>query len=263
MHKSFAHSLSIIFCNTISGIVYEDTIINETFLLGCFLVLFSSFIYMYLLQSTSHSSSLSSLPLLSLSSSVSQYNHHNSNIEMKVITSYGNSINNNNLSNTNTNNHHINNDDIDNNYIERRRNNSSAESITIALASSSSSSQQQSSISSLSMTIPKIRLANSNSAGFYSVSTIPIHDLANEASIGLDDVDDDHRDSDNHQHQNHDSSSPPDSIHSQGSNGSKSNGSSGSKSNGSNGNKSNGSTRSYGFLHIDKRDISNSPDDMI
>jgi hypothetical protein len=124
------------------------------------------------------------------------------------------------------------------------------------------------------MIIPNIRLANSNSAGLYSVSTIPKHDITNEASIGLDDVDDDHRDSDNHQHQNHDSSSPPDSIHSQGSNGSsgsksngsngnKSNGSNGNKSNGSNGNNSNGSTKSYGFLHIDKRDISNSPDDMI
>ena len=275
MHKSFAHSISIIFCNTISGIVYEDTIINETFLLGCFLVLFSSFIYMYLLQSTSHSSlslshsssssSLLSLPMssLPLSSSVSQYNNHNNNnnIDMKVITTYGYNINNNNLSNTNINNHNnnIHNSSIknENNDVETRRNNSITDGITIALASPSSFQQ----FPHISTTVPKNRLpTNSNSVGLYSLSNIiPIqHDISNEASISLDDVDHDHRDIYNHQHQNYDSFSPPDSIHSQGSNGTKSNG-----SNGSNGSKSNGSTRSYGFLHIDKRDISNSPDVMI
>lgn len=45
IYKGFGHSLSVVFCTTLSSFVFEDTSINETFLLGCFIVLASSVAY--------------------------------------------------------------------------------------------------------------------------------------------------------------------------------------------------------------------------
>jgi hypothetical protein len=45
LYKGFGHSISLVFCNSLSSMVFEDTSVNETFLLGSFLVLASSAAY--------------------------------------------------------------------------------------------------------------------------------------------------------------------------------------------------------------------------
>ncbi len=42
LYKGFGHSLSLVICNSVSSVVFEDTNINEAFMMGSFLVLASS-----------------------------------------------------------------------------------------------------------------------------------------------------------------------------------------------------------------------------
>jgi hypothetical protein len=43
--KGFGHSISLVFCNSLSSVVFEDIAVNEAFMLGSFMVLASSAAY--------------------------------------------------------------------------------------------------------------------------------------------------------------------------------------------------------------------------
>lgn len=45
IYKGFGHSISLVFCSSLSSVVFEDTVVNETFILGSFLVLAASAFY--------------------------------------------------------------------------------------------------------------------------------------------------------------------------------------------------------------------------
>ena len=42
LYKGFGHSLSLVICSCVSSMLFEDTSVNEAFLLGSFLVIASS-----------------------------------------------------------------------------------------------------------------------------------------------------------------------------------------------------------------------------
>ena len=42
LYKGFGHSFSLVICSSISSILFDDTTVNETFLMGSFLVVASS-----------------------------------------------------------------------------------------------------------------------------------------------------------------------------------------------------------------------------
>jgi len=46
IYKGFVHSLSLIVCNSLSSVLFDDTELNASFLLGCFVVLSSSWVYL-------------------------------------------------------------------------------------------------------------------------------------------------------------------------------------------------------------------------
>jgi hypothetical protein len=58
IYKGFGHSISIIFCNAISSVVFEDTFVNETFMLGSFMVVFATAVYYALTNSGGSSGQL-------------------------------------------------------------------------------------------------------------------------------------------------------------------------------------------------------------
>lgn len=45
IYKGFGHSISLVFCSTLSSVIFEDIALNETFLLGSFLVVASCAVY--------------------------------------------------------------------------------------------------------------------------------------------------------------------------------------------------------------------------
>ena len=42
LYKGFGHSFSLVICSSVSSILFDDTTVNETFLMGSFLVVASS-----------------------------------------------------------------------------------------------------------------------------------------------------------------------------------------------------------------------------